>query len=96
MPRMLYGRQLDMDHIIHDCPLFEEERHDAITYTKADRFGRKSWANTDLYINFCAMAQAKITATVKEAKRTRLDQMDNRLITIPGNDGGTRSQPQEI
>ena len=61
-------KDLSMRHMM-ECPEFEEELGEAELYTKPDRGGRKSWAHTNLYVNFCAAARNKIGKMINEAKK---------------------------
>ena len=62
------NQQLNMKHMI-ECPSLKEELNEAELYTKPDQSGRKSWAHTDLYVNFCSAARVKIGKMINDAKK---------------------------
>ena len=68
------GEMLDMVHMIEKCHEYDEDRRDAIAYTRMDHKGRNPWTHTDLYTNFCASACNKILQTTKEARKRYKEQ----------------------
>ena len=68
------GEMLDMAHMIEKCHFYDDDRRDAMAYTRMDHRGRNQWTHTDLNANFCASACNKILQTTKEAQKRHQEQ----------------------
>ena len=59
---------LNLAHIIKECPNLSQDRLSAQLYTNKVHRRERDYANTDLFINFCAASRRKMVRLLQEAR----------------------------